>query len=70
MDEKIIIRKAKLNDFQGVHKLITVNTSLPADQISAFSLFLSFSLSVYKSIGAFRPHSCFPVTIQINEAPA
>ena len=45
---------------------IAVNTSLPADQISAFSLFLSFSLSVYKSIGAFRPHSCFPVTIQIN----
>ncbi len=34
--------------------------------ISAFSLFLSFSLSVYKSIGAFRPHSCFPVTIQIK----
>ena len=45
---------------------IAVNTSLPADQISAFSLFLSFSLSVYKSIGAFRPHSCFPVTIQIK----
>ena len=72
--DAVLVRSASMHDMELPSSLLAiaragagvVNTSLPADQISAFSLFLSFSLSVYKSIGAFRPHSCFPVTIQIK----
>ena len=45
MDEKVIIRKAKLNDFQGVHKLI----------MQVHKLHVSKRNDIYKDIDPMLP---------------